>query len=495
MALWEDNIFGMVRKEDWLAVGNQIPTRQADPIDGLFGDEKTDNLVAKWESIAAEYSVPMMAQFHGFDTESQTTFRLPIDTHNIEKGLIKVKLNQSERLRALAQAGVTGDQALYDYVLDDGIRLADQVITRSKVAKNELMATGKVTIKENNLNLTVDYGVPSSQTSYVFDLSEGADVPSQIQELIDDASDKGVIITGLMTSRKNLTKMRKNTAIQKAINGNTGVGALVSNDALMAYLDTEFGISTVVTNDLTYGASAEVDSDGRPVIANKKYYPQNKMTFFAGNANGRLGTGLWGDSPEATAAKAGFAEKNIEASTISPYVYIMQWMENDPTVTWTKASSLFIPVLYNPNSLWIATIDDSNFLADLTVSADDADATYPWTDKKPSDFQSNVSVSNGKVTGTLKFIEGGLSPAGPLSGDGYFLALKWNAPDPKATSLLVSLVNGHMSPQEAIDDPDRDVVFKIEGNNQKPKFVQSDGFNLNQQIFDLDLTFEDSEGV
>lgn len=132
-------------------------------------------------------------------------------------------------------------------------------------------------------------------------------------------------------------------------------------------------------------------------------------------------------------------------------------------------------------------------MTDLTVTADAADATYPWTDKKPSDFQSNVAVVDGKVTGTLKFIEGGLSPAGPLSGDGYFLALKWSAPGSNVTSLLVSLVNGHMSPQEAIEDTDRDIVYKIEGNHQKPKFVQSDGFNVNQQVFDLDLTFEEAD--
>ena len=79
MARWEDNIFGKVSKQDWLDVGAQVPTRQNDPIDRLFGDDKTDNLVASWESIASEYGIPMMAQFHGFDTEAQKTFRIPID--------------------------------------------------------------------------------------------------------------------------------------------------------------------------------------------------------------------------------------------------------------------------------------------------------------------------------------------------------------------------------------------------------------------------------
>ena len=88
---WENNILGFVPKTDWLDIPFN-PTRQNDPIDSLFGDKKTDNLVAEYESIAAEYQIPVMAQFHGFDTESQTTFRVPVDSHNIEKGLIKVKI-------------------------------------------------------------------------------------------------------------------------------------------------------------------------------------------------------------------------------------------------------------------------------------------------------------------------------------------------------------------------------------------------------------------
>ena len=352
---WEDNIFGKVAKEDWLDVGTQVPTRQSDPIDSLFGDEKTDNLVAKWESIAAEYSIPVMAQFHGFDTEAQKTFRVPIDTHNIETGLIKVKLNQSERLRALTRAGVQGDARLYDYVLQDGIRLADQVITRTKVAKNELMATGKVTVKENDLELTVDYGVPVSRTAYTIDLTQDADVASQIQAILDEATDNGVTINGMMTSLKNVTKLRNNKYLQTAINGNVGAGAQISRAALEAYFADEFGIDTIVTNDLRYGSSASIGADGRPQIVQKRYYPQNKITFFATNPGGKLGIGLWGDAPEVDAARF----YDVAGSVVSPYVYIMQWMETDPAVLWTKASSLFMPVLYSPDSLFIATTTDT----------------------------------------------------------------------------------------------------------------------------------------
>lgn len=352
MPRFENNILGLIPKEEWLNMDFEV-SRPSDPIDRLFSDDKTDNILAAWNSIAAEYQIPVMAQFHGFDTEAQTTFRVPVDTHNIEKGLIKVKINQSERMRELLRAGVQNDQ-MYDYVINDGIRLADQVVTRTKVAKNELMATGKVTIKENNLNLTVDYGVPAEQTAYTLDLATTADVAAQLQAIIDNARDKGVIITGMLTSKKNITKMRKNAGLQTAINGNVGAGTLIKSASLEAYLSEEYGIDTVITNDLTFGASSVIGADGRPQIKTSRYFPEDVVTFFATNPSGRMGIGLWGNPPELDAAQA----LDVSTSGVSPYVYISQWAEKDPAVLWTKASGLFMPVLYNPNSLWIAKVTD-----------------------------------------------------------------------------------------------------------------------------------------
>lgn len=353
MPRFENNILGFIPQEEWLDMGFQV-NRPNDPIDGLFGDDKTDNLVAAWQSIADEYQIPVMAQFHGFDTEAQTTFRVPVDNHNIEKGLIKVKINQSERMRALTRAGVRNDE-MYDYVINDGVRLADQVVTRTKVAKNELMATGQVTIKENNLDLTVDYGVPAAHKAFTINLHPTADVDAAIQAIIDYATDHGITINGMMTSKKNITKMRKNTALQTAIGGNISAGALISRSALEAHFEEEFGISRIIESDLTYGASAVVGADGRPVITQKRYFPTDKITFFATNPGGRMGIGLWGNPPEVDAGQF----MKVSTSGQSPYVYISQWMEKDPAVLWTKASSLFMPVLYNPNSLFPATVTNA----------------------------------------------------------------------------------------------------------------------------------------
>ena len=405
---YENGIFGMIPQDEWLDVGFNV-TRPNDPIDGLFGDQKTDNIVAQWQTIATQYQIPEMAQFHGFDTEAQTAFRVPIDTHNIEKGLIKVKMNQSERMRTLLRSGVRNDQ-MYDYILNDGINLADRVVTRTKVAKNELMATGKITIKENNLDLTVDYGVPAAQTQFTIDLATASDLSAQIQDIIDAATAQGVIITGMMTSKKVITKMRANAGLQRSINGNVGVGALVRSQALKDYLSEEFGINTIITNDLTYRVPAGLGSNGRPVVTTKRYFPQDKITFFATNPNGRMGIGLWGDPPEVDIEKFGTTVGT--ESSVSPYVYVSQYSEKDPAVIWTKASALFIPVLYNPNSLFIATTTDSLATPSITTKPSSttvavggtrkitaitvpADATITWA----SSNTSKATVSDGTVTG------------------------------------------------------------------------------------------------
>ena len=259
-------------------------------------------------------------------------------------------------MRALLRSGVQGDTALYDYVINDGLRLADQVVTRTKVAKNELLATGKVTIRENNLNLTVDYGVKQAHMNLALDFSASAqkDIPAQLQDIVDTALAAGVILNGVYTSRKVIGLLRKNAAIQTAINGNIGAGALVSRAALDNYLAEEFGLTTIVTNDLTYGASAVIGANGKPSVTTKRYYPKDKVTFFAANVAGRLGTGLWGDPPETDVTQL----LDVATSGVSPYVYITQWAENDPAVLWTKASSLFMPVLYNPDSIWVASVTE-----------------------------------------------------------------------------------------------------------------------------------------
>ena len=136
------------------------------------------------------------------------------------------------------------------------------------------------------------------------------------------------------------------------------------------------------------------------------------------------------------------------------------------------------------------TIDDS-FLADLTVNAETDAFGVLYDGKKASDLQSDVTVSGDKITGTLKYIEGGLDPSGtgPLAGSGNFLALKWTGGDmaAKDTELWVGLEPSEGSGMvECLADTDHNGVFKITDKNaQKVKFIQKDATHTNVQYFDL----------
>lgn len=97
----------------------------------------------------------------------------------------------------------------------------------------------------------------------------------------------------------------------------------------------------------------------------------------------------------------------------------------------------------------------------------------------------------------MTFIEGGLSPSGPLAGDGYFLALKFSnfASGLTYDNVKVGLVPSATGMDLVTLDSDKNAVFKIaDKNNQKLKVVQADNAgHRNVQLFDLStLTLEDT---
>ena len=125
-------------------------------------------------------------------------------------------------------------------------------------------------------------------------------------------------------------------------------------------------------------------------------------------------------------------------------------------------------------------------MSSLTVASDTDEAVYPWTDKKPSDMQTNLTVSGNRILGTLKFIEGGLSPAGPLSGDGYFMALKFDDSQvPSGVKVRVGLNPTYGTGSVELDE-DKNAVLKVtDKNSQKFEVVYGTGADIVKDIYDL----------
>ena len=104
-----------------------------------------------------------------------------------------------------------------------------------------------------------------------------------------------------------------------------------------------------------------------------------------------------------------------------------------------------------------------------------------------SDLQTNVSVSNGAITVTLKFYDDADADLVKAWGEGNFIALKFTNIDPNATSVKVGLDpsygNGLV---EIINDPDKNGAFKItDKDNQVFKVVTTDGTKTTTDTYTL----------
>ncbi len=318
-------------------------------VDPLFPDRKTQNLLAEYQIIASNGLLPTMALVHAMDTEAEIGSRPAIDTVMLEKMLIKRKINTTERMEMLKKHAGVPDTALKRYVFDDASRLMESVNLRTKVMKAELLTTGKLTIRENNLDFEVDYRVPAENLAFTADFStDDADPAALFNEVNTYAGSLGLTINGIMTSSKIMNRIRSLKSMQTIILGNVGVGALVPKDRLEAYLSGEFGYTRVIINDDQYGVDAS--ENGVQKVKRYRYTPENHISFFVANASGAVGEGLWGVTVEEEKSGA-FTEKSMRQ-----FITIAQWETPDPPATWTKAAGLFVPVLPNPSSLFGATI-------------------------------------------------------------------------------------------------------------------------------------------
>lgn len=308
--------------------------------DSVFPDVKTQNLKAEFYRLSDQRMLPTMAPVHAFDTEAHIGQRPTMEKVQIEKLLIKEKINVTERANQWLENGAAGENAIVRYIYDDAGRLAEAVKTRTEVAKMEALCRGKLTINENNVKYTVDYKVPEGNQGKMDWSDSTHDILGDIQTIIDNARLAGQTVTRAYTSTKVIGLMRKNEGIQTAIYSALGKGTFVSNTMLASLLSDMFGINIII-NDAYYQYEG-----AKGVLTPKRYFDENKFVL----TGDYVGSGLWGVTPEELQAGP-WTEKSM-----NQYITITKWTTPDPVALWTKASGVFIPVIPNPNGIFINTI-------------------------------------------------------------------------------------------------------------------------------------------
>jgi len=107
-------------------------------------------------------------------------------------------------------------------------------------------------------------------------------------------------------------------------------------------------------------------------------------------------------------------------------------------------------------------------------------------------MQSGITVSGGKITGTLKYLDSGTLATD--WGAGHFMALKFTDPDENATSIKVGLYPTQGSDLVELDS-DMDGVFKVTDKAaQKFVVVTRTADDVKREEYDLsELVLESAE--
>lgn len=338
------NIMELVSKADLLDYSQNLNITRNYLGDTLFPDIKTQHLKAEFYRLSDPLMLPTMAQVHALDTETHIGQRPTLEKVKLEKMFIKEQINQSERLQLWLEEGVTDADTITNYIFDDVSRLTESVKTRTEVMKIEALCTGKITIDENGAKFSIDYQVPATNKKALSWSSKTADILGDIQAIVDTAKSIGQSITTMVTSTKTLSYMRQNEGIQTAIYSALGKGTYVSNSLLQQLIEDMFGIKIMV-HDEFYRYE-----DAKGVLKSKRYFDENKAVFLSPMANGTFGNGLWGTTPEEL-ANGPWTSKNQ-----NQYITVVMYEKPDPVSIWTKAAGMFVPVMPNPNGLFIGTV-------------------------------------------------------------------------------------------------------------------------------------------
>ena len=331
------NVLETITEEERLNFSQSFDVKRPGILGTIFPDTKTQYLKAEYYRLMAGQRLPEVAFVHALDTEAEIGSRPGFEKVLTEKLFIKRKINQSERLQQAIENGVPDDNNLKKFVFDDAANLFEGVVARANVMKGQFLSTGIVKIKENHVDMSIDYGVTSDAKVTLTDWSKpDADIMGDISKMVAIAEDNGYVINKALTSLKMINYMRNNTAMQTAVLGDANK-RLLTKQELTNLLMQEYGF-TIDRCDEKYRYRK---ADG--TLKTGRYFKEDVFTLYEANANGSFGSGLWGVTPEETEYRQFIQEENRSFVTLS------MWATPDPVAVWTKASGMFVPVAPKAN--------------------------------------------------------------------------------------------------------------------------------------------------
>ena len=277
------------------------------------------------------------AKFRAYDAEAPIGKRETISKKAIEVPPISEKLwlTEYERYRTMNNA----DQAVQD-VFNDAATLMRGISARQELARGRALQDGALTIDENGLLLTVDFGRAAghSVTAGTTWATTTTDILGDILSWMDTYNDtNGFLPGGIVTSRTVWTYMLKNDGFRNLAFWNGTPPSRMSSEDLRGVLaDNE--IPPITIND----AKVAVDDVSTRVIDVDSF-------IFTPPDPGAAGAQIWGTTLEA------LEQLELRGSE-APGVVAVLLRQTDPISYWTLAAGKGMPILGNPDLTFKADV-------------------------------------------------------------------------------------------------------------------------------------------
>lgn len=286
--------------------------------------------------------------YRAYDGETPVGKRQPLSflTGQLPPSSSKARLSEFDRLKLRQMK----DEAIRNALFNDAVVQAKAIAARAEIARGATLATGSTPIPE--LGLTINWGRAGGNTVTAGTLWSNLTSSDPLSDLMTwrdyYLTLNGVDPGSLVVSRQVWNLLMRNQAVRNQVFGGTAQYVGGNQSSIVNQMALNTLLASQGLPEITLYQS-QVRQNGSTV----RVIPSNVILYLPAVAGGpedtQLGATLWGTTAESL-------DPRYELEGDEPGIVAGVYSEEDPMGLWTKASSINLPVLANPNLSMAATV-------------------------------------------------------------------------------------------------------------------------------------------
>lgn len=330
------------------SIAAYLKKREQKPFLGqtLFPEEKVQDIDIEY--LKGGGNLPVSASVHAFESKTEIDTRDSLELVRHSLALIKRQTRLSEKLIIKLEAARNDaeQKKAIEEVFNDAEKMVLAVKTRIEAMRMEVLATGKITVLENNLNITLDYNMPPENMISLAGTSLWTDPGSDpVKDIMDFAekliNSSGSTPTRILTSNKVLMSLLRNEKVKKDILGNTG--KLLAKKDLNSFLESN-SLPTIATYDERY---RKQQKDGSYISL--RFFPEDRFVMMP---DGELGKTIYG----LTAEEIELKDQNDIKTAQDGFIFVETYKSADPVARFVKAVATALPAFPAADEVFTAKV-------------------------------------------------------------------------------------------------------------------------------------------